>query len=213
MTSSISTPYAGWLIYSLLTGILRHMTTENPRYPNFLKKNPEFVNFHRSLNNLFRKLREEGVGAESKQTATTVEEENMLLDKGILNTFSPKGLFRAVFYYNGKNFVLRGGQEHRKLQLSQTVNLTKQNQYEYAENASKNRSGGLAQLHVVHKKVPICANPTAGEHCHVYLLDKYFSKLQGRRSWSHRYRGRWTNVGSETYESHKGPVAKVLTQQ
>ena len=53
-------------IYSLLTGILKHMTTENPRYLNFLdKKNPEFVDFHRSLDNLFRKLREEGVGAES----------------------------------------------------------------------------------------------------------------------------------------------------
>ena len=50
------------------------MTTENPWYPNFLdKKNPEFVD--RSLDNLFRKLREEGVGAESKQTATiTIEE-------------------------------------------------------------------------------------------------------------------------------------------
>ena len=72
------------------------MTTENPRYPNFLdKKNLEFVDFHRSLDNLFRKLREEGVGAESKQTATiTIEEENMLWD----NTVTPKGLFRAVFY-------------------------------------------------------------------------------------------------------------------
>ena len=171
--------YSPKTIYSLLTGILRHMTTENPRYPNFLdKKNPEFVDFHRSLDNLFRKLREEGVGAESKQTATiTTEEENMLWDKGILNTVTPKGLFRAVFYYNGKNFVLRGGQEHRELQLSQIVRLTKPNRYEYTENASKNRSGGLAQLRVVHKKVPIYANPTAGERCHVYLLDKYLSKL------------------------------------
>ena len=41
--------YSPKMIYSLLTGILRHMTTENPRYPNFLdKKNPEFVDFHRS---------------------------------------------------------------------------------------------------------------------------------------------------------------------
>ena len=92
--------YSPKTIYSLLTGISRHMTTENPRYLNFLdKKNPEFVDFHRSLDNLFRKLREEGVGAESKQTATiTIEEENMLWDKDVLNTITPKGLFRAVFY-------------------------------------------------------------------------------------------------------------------
>ena len=32
-------------------------------------------------------------------------------------------------------------------------------------------------MRVVHKKVPIYTNPTAGERCHVYLLDKYFSKL------------------------------------
>ena len=38
--------YSPKTIYSLLTGILRHMTTENPWYPNFLdKKNPEFVDF------------------------------------------------------------------------------------------------------------------------------------------------------------------------
>ena len=86
------------------------MTGENPRYPNFLdKKNPVFVGFHHSLDNLFRQLREEGVGAESQQTPTiAIEEENMLWDKGILNTSTPKGFFRAVFYYNGKNFVLRG---------------------------------------------------------------------------------------------------------
>jgi len=44
-------------------------------------------------------------------------------------------LFRAVFYYNGKNFVLRGGQEHRELQISQIVRFT--NRYEYTENSSK----------------------------------------------------------------------------
>ena len=87
------------------------MTVENPRYPNFLdKKNPVFVGFHHSPDNLFRQLREEGVGAESQQTPTIgIEEENLLWDKSTLNTSTPKGLFRAVFYYNSKNFVLRGG--------------------------------------------------------------------------------------------------------
>ena len=44
-------PYPPKTLYSLLTGILRHMRTENPSYPNFLGgKNPPFVEFHRSLN-------------------------------------------------------------------------------------------------------------------------------------------------------------------
>ena len=107
--------YSPKTLYSLLTGILGFMTTKNPRYPNILdKSNPDFTEFHCTIDNLFRRLREEGVGAGSKQTASfTKDEENLLWEKGILNTSTPKGLFRAVFFYNGKNFVLRGGQEHR----------------------------------------------------------------------------------------------------
>ena len=101
----------------------------------------------------------------------------MLWDKDVLNTVTPKGLFRAVFYYNGKNFVLRGGQEHRELQLSQIVRLTKPDRYEYIENASKIGVGSWHSCVLSTKKVTICANPTAGECCHVYLLDKYLSKL------------------------------------
>ena len=45
------------------------------------------------------------------------------------------------------------------------------------------------------------------------VYTKYDPKDRGRWSQSRRYRGRRTNVGSKTYESHLGPVAEVLTQQ
>ena len=45
------------------------------------------------------------------------------------------------------------------------------------ENGSKNRSGGLFQLRVENKVVPIYTCKLLGERCHVYLLDKYISKL------------------------------------
>ena len=79
--------YSPKTLYSLLTGILHFMTTKNPRYPNFLdKSDPDFTEFHRTVDNLFRRLREEGVGADSKQTASiSKEEENLLWEKGILN--------------------------------------------------------------------------------------------------------------------------------
>ena len=118
------------------------------------------------------------MGASSKPTATiSIEEENMLWDKKILNTATPKGLFRIVFYYNGKNFILRGGQVHRNLHISQIVRFSDPDRYEYIKNSSKNRSGGLNHLQITHKKVPIYANVSAGERCHVHILDKYLRKL------------------------------------
>ena len=165
-------------LYSLLTGILRHMKSLNPSYPNFLEKSPEFVEFHRTLDNLFRKLRTDGIGSESKHTPSiSIQEENMLWSSGVVNTSTPKGLLRAMFYYNGKSFVLRGGQEHRDLKISQFTRLTHPNRYVYTENSSKNRAGGLAQLRIEHKKVPIYMNAEAGDRCHVKLLDFYLSKL------------------------------------
>ena len=41
----------------------------------------------------------------------------------------------------------------------------------------KNRAGGLGQLNLEHKRVPVYASPDAGVRCHVTLLDMYVSKL------------------------------------
>ena len=49
------------------------------------------------------------------------------------------------FFYNGKNFCLRGGEEHRSLKLSQFTKT--QNGYiVYTKNVSKNRQGGISQV-------------------------------------------------------------------
>ena len=104
-------------IYSLLTGIFRHMKNLNPAYPNFISKDdPAFSSFHITVDNLFKCLRKDGVGSESRHTeGISKEEENLLWQSNVLNCDDPVGLQRAVFYYNGKCFCLRGGQEHREL--------------------------------------------------------------------------------------------------
>ena len=61
--------------------------------------------------------------------------------------------------------------------LSQLKRLYKPDRYIYSEKASKNRPGGTAQLRMEHKIVPIYANPNAGIHCPVFLLDEYIRKL------------------------------------
>lgn len=116
--------------------------------PNFLDtKLPSFEPLHNAMDNVFRQLRADGVGAESKATEVfSKEEEDLLWSSGTLSTDSPKGLFNAVFFLNGKSFCLRGGDEHRNLKLSQFTREA--NRYKYVESASKNRAGGLGQLRV-----------------------------------------------------------------
>ena len=78
---------------------------------------------------------------------------------------------------NGRNFCLRGGEEHRQLKLSQLTRKTDPDRYIYTEHASKNRSGALRQMRVENKIVPVIANPEAGIRCHVAILDLYLSKI------------------------------------
>ncbi len=92
------------------------------------------------------------------------EEEQQLWSTGALGVQDPVSLQRAVFFSNGKNFCLRGGNEHREFKLSQ---LKKEvGGYRYTENASKNRAGGQGQLKLQKKTVFIAAVPEAGERCH-----------------------------------------------
>ena len=49
--------------------------------------------------------------------------------------------------------------------------------YTYYEHGSKNRSGGLDQLHEDNKSVGCVVVPEKRPICLVYLLDKYLSKL------------------------------------
>ena len=166
-------------IYLLLTGLLRHMRSRNVTCPNFLDtSDARFVTFHNALDNILRDLRMRGVGAQTRQTeAFSKEDEDRLWSSGVLSSENPKSLLRAVFYLNGKNFCLRGGEEQRNLKISQLKRLKNPDQYVYTENASKNRCGGLKQMRVQNKTVPIIAVPESGNRCHVFILDTYLGKL------------------------------------
>ena len=132
-------------LYLILSGLLRHARSLNTNAPNFLDKSiPVFKPLHAVLDNLFKSLRKEGIGCNSRHAEIiTKEEESMLWESNVMNLRHPRGLLRAVFYYNGKNFCLRGGAEHRNLKLSQFTKFS--DHYIYTENASKNRQGGLAR--------------------------------------------------------------------
>ena len=159
-------PYPPTTLHSILSGILRYMRSLDPqKCPNFFaKNNPTFTTLRNTMDSIFRALRKEGVGSDKKNAKPfTIEEEEQLWSSRAIGVSDPLSLLHAVFYYNGKNFCLRGGIEHRE--------------YRYTEHASKKRAGGLAQLKLKNKSVFIAEVPEAGERCHCSLLDKYVSKL------------------------------------
>ena len=64
-------------------------------------------------------------------------EEGRLWDSGVMGATSPSALLNAVFLCNGKNFCLPGGQEHRRLKISQLERLHDPDHYIYTENCFK----------------------------------------------------------------------------
>ena len=85
---------------------------------NFLR-DPEFHDLRKILDSYYRNLHQEGVGCSSKSTELTTEDVEKFWRSRVLNPDTPQGLLNCVFFLNGKNFCLRGGQEHRELKVSQ----------------------------------------------------------------------------------------------
>ena len=84
-----------------------------------------------------------------------------------------------MFFYNGKSFCLRDGNEQRRLKFSQ---LQKESRivygvecmcYVYTENGSKNRQGGFNSLNEENKIVYQFESTPENNRCHVKILDKY----------------------------------------
>ena len=169
-------------VYLLLCGLNQFMKDKKQDSFNiFNRDDPDFKLLYNTCDSLFKELREEGHGSESKATEPiTKQDEDKLWSSGVLSPSTPQGLLNAVFFLNGKNFALRGGAEHQCLKLSQIsrdVSPEGKLRYTYTENCSKNRAGGFNQLSVPNKVVHQYEDVDAGERCHVCVLDKYFQKL------------------------------------
>ena len=154
-------------ISQLLSGLQRHINSKKePREPILCFSDPEngqFRELHNVLERRYKALHEQGISATvGKARVITQDEENQLWTSGVLGPHNPSSLLNAMFYYNGLFFVLRGGQEHRNLKLSQIVVKSVPNPeklsemidvVEYTEHGSKNRPGGKHQLNLTNKRV------------------------------------------------------------
>ena len=153
----------------------------NPATPNFLDENNDcFAGLRGTRDVVACKLREDGVGASVKHTATiSQEEEAQLWSEGVLGLSSPRSLLNAVFFLNGKTLCLGGGREHRALKLSQfTFGTDDGGDYiVYTENGSKNRSGSYKDKPDDNKVIKHYADSSLGEKCYYRVLKLYTSKL------------------------------------
>ena len=108
-------PYTPRSITQLLSGIQRYIREKKQCRITVLDgKSPDFLLLHRLLDTLFRELHAQGVGASRRQSAMlSQDDEETLWSSGVV------GVENLEFLYNGMFLVLRGGEEHRKLKLSQ----------------------------------------------------------------------------------------------
>lgn len=169
--------YPPTTISNLLAGLYRECRKYDRNCPNFMnRKDPMFKELSGALQVRYRELREAGVGAVVKHAAVvSSEEEDALWVSKVIGDHAPLALQRAVFFYVGKTFCLRGGEEQRRLKPSQFIRSSNPDCYTYVENGSKNKSG--LNLKEKNKVVPVYGNASARPRCLVYLLDKYFSKF------------------------------------
>ena len=93
-------PYPARTLYLLLAGLLRYGGSKSKLCPNFMDESDcRFSELSGVCESVSRQLRKDGVGASVKHAAIiTPEEEDILLDKGVMGIYTPKPLVRAVLF-------------------------------------------------------------------------------------------------------------------
>ena len=169
-------------LYLLLHALQRHTRKSCPLQNVNFFQDPWFLPLKNVCDAIFKRLHGKGIGTEAKATPVlSTNQEDILWSQGILSLDDPTGLLNAVFFYNRKNFCLRGRAEHRNLRISQfkrettTLDGKEVDCYIYSEFGSKNNQGGFASLNQSNKTVRQYAIDS--EWCHVKILDKYFKSL------------------------------------
>lgn len=172
-------PYTPVSMNCIISGIQRHLRFKfGVNAPNICeKKSTVFPLKCNALEARFRQLRADGVGVVRKRApVVTEDDENTLWERGVMSFETPQSLLNAVFYYNGRNFCLRGIREHHNLHFSQIVRLTNPDRYQYIEHGSKNNAGGVDEFKLDVKTVTVTAVKSSA-HCHVRILDHYLYHL------------------------------------
>ena len=160
-----------------MCGIMRYLRWNgHPKIDFFV--DDDFSQFKASLDAEMKWLQSSGKGTKKRQAEPlTLEEEEVLWEKGLLGDATPQTLLDTMLFYNGMYFALRSGDEHRQLRLhSSQIELVEQDgerpYLKYVKDISKNRPGGIKGRKITPKVVYHHANDTRPERCFVQLYKK-----------------------------------------
>ena len=171
-------------IYLLLAGLQQIIHQANPKESINIFTDAAFKELQNVCDSVFIRLHQKSVGSETKSTTVLTQLEEDKLGVLILNT--PIGLLRSVFFYNGKSFCLREGQEQCGLKLSQITKSVESvggedvSCYMCREFGCKNQQGGFSSLNSDNKVVKQYENLSGSGPYHIKILDIYLSKLPKR---------------------------------
>ncbi|XP_053390993.1 uncharacterized protein LOC128553833 [Mercenaria mercenaria] len=144
-------PYPPATLQNIAAGIQRYLRTEKSMHVNLFKTDdPTFAEFRKTLDSHMRELTNQGIGLEIKSAdAVTADDEKKFWETGVFSMSSAKGLSNAVFFYNGKVFGLRGGEEQTGLLAEQFLlgydSVNNRRYVKFLPRIRKNAQGGLKQ--------------------------------------------------------------------
>ena len=165
-------PYPLDSLYQLVSGIQRHLR-ENSR-PDLSILDPKNLDFFQSrqvLDARMKELTSKGLGTVKKQAQPLTPEQ------GIFGTGNADSLINTVFWYNCKCFGLRGGDEHRNLEVEQfSIDRDEQGRYlRFVGRLSKNYQGSLQHRRIQNKDLRIYSTPERSDRCIVDVFSEYLS--------------------------------------
>lgn len=158
-----------------------------------------FADFRINLDAEMKQLQRKGLGSKKRQAEPlTLEEEELLWNKGLLGSTNPQVLVDTMLFMNGLYFALRSGDEHRQLRFDpcqiELIEQAGQRSYlKYTKDISKNRPGGLKGRKVKPKIVTHHANEENPDRRFVRLFKLYNSLCPTERPSAYFYLQPLTN--------------------